>query len=180
MMHVLPRSFWGIHEFHDNFIRQKRLIQDVMNVGSINSSYKWCVEIIFLQWRRILFQVCWTILNCLIWHLYSRQRCTTPSFIKFFWMYFLSFTSLNLDSLYHSSIRWSGTHHSSGFGQNVNGKLNSDVMEKTGAVWGVDVGGGILKIPMREESLNIPTPTSWITFEFSTKGTFEWIPILGV
>ena len=175
-MHVFPRSFWDIHDFHDSFIRWKCLIYDVINVGSIDSPYRWCIRIIFLQWRRILIWVSWSILiawfdisiaeNCVLLLVSSSMfECISFPLLVWTWMYATIVPSDKVEPIIVLDLVTT-----------VNGKWTSYVIVKTGAVSRVDIGGGIVKVPMREESLNIPTPTSWITtFEFFTKGTFEWI-----
>ena len=42
----------------------------------------------------------------------------------------------------------------------ANGKFNSDVMVKNREISGIDVGGGIVNVLIRKESLKIPNPTS--------------------
>ena len=54
-------------------------------------------------------------------------------------------------------------------------------MVKTRVSCMVGIGGGFVKVPIREEFVNIPTPTSWIAFcKSPMKGTIEWLLMSGL
>ena len=54
-------------------------------------------------------------------------------------------------------------------------------MVKTRVACMVGIGGGFVKVPIREAFVNIPTPTSWISFcKSPMKGTIEWLLMAGL